>query len=110
MAQTMVKILFHNSHRSLQDQLNAWLTEIAGTATITGVTMDSNNYGHCIAILYQQDGQGRLYRGHVFFHNSHSSLEQAANAGLEAAQAEWGRFVAIGSNEYGHCLCIIEEQ
>jgi len=110
MARTAVKVLFNPSHRSLQEVLNEWLAEVSGSVTITGITMDSNQYGHCLAIMYEQGGEGRLYRGHVFFSRQHSALEQEANAGLAAAQAEWGRFVALGSNEYGHCLCVVEER
>lgn len=110
MAQTAVKVLFNTSHRTLQEMLGEWLAEASGSVTITGITMDSNQYGHCIVIMYQQGGQGRFYRGHVFFSQRHTALEQEANAGLAAAQAHWGRFVALGSNEYGHCLCVVEEQ
>jgi len=110
MAQTAVKVLFNSSHRTLQEMLNQWLAEVSGSVTITDVTMDSNQYGHCLAIMYQQSGEGRQYRGHVFFSQRHTALEEVANEGLVAAQAHWGRFVALGSNEYGHCLCVVEER
>lgn len=110
MVQTGVKVLFHSSHNALQEQLNQWLARMSGSVTITGISMDSNQYGHCIAIMYQTGGEGRYYRGHLFFHSNHTALDQAANLGLQEAQAQWGRFVAIGSNEHGHCLCVVEEQ
>ncbi|MBP2019221.1 hypothetical protein J2Z79_002646 [Symbiobacterium terraclitae] len=110
MAHTAVKVLFDSSHRTLEEMLNEWLAEVSGSVTIIDVTLNSNQYGHCIVILYQETGEGRFYRGHLFYGQRHTALEQEANAGLAAAEAQWGRFVALGSNEYGHCLCVVEER
>lgn len=109
MPQTMVKILFSRRHDDLGQQLNAWLQEVSGQVTITGISVDSNEYGHCFSVMYQTGQGGHLYRAHVFYNTSHSGLEAEANRGLQAAQAQRGRFVAIGSNQYGHCLCVVEE-
>jgi hypothetical protein len=109
MAQTAVKVLFSHSHRSLEEQLNQWLEQVSGTVTITGISMDSNDLGHCLVLLYEDGGERHYYRGHVFFHRRHSGLEQEAHHGLTEAGAQWGRFVALGSNQHGHCLCVVEE-
>lgn len=110
MTATAVKMLFSRSHGELEQQLNQWLEQISGQGSITGISMDSNEYGHCIALMYQIGGTGRFYRGHLFFHSRHTVVESEANQGLQAADAQWGRFVALGSNQYGHCLCVIEEK
>lgn len=110
MAQTAVKTLFNSSHSALHQQMNQWLAEVSGQVQITGVSMDSNEYGHCLVIMYQTGVQGRFYRGHLFFHSNHSALERDVNQGLATAQAQWGKFVGVGSNQYGHCVCVIEEQ
>jgi len=109
-AQTSVKLLFDSSHLGLAEQLNRWLAEISGQVLVTGLSMDSNQYGHCLVIMYQVGAGGRNYRGHLFFDSGHGRLEEQARRGLAAAQAQWGKFVAVGSNDYGHCLCVIEEQ
>ncbi|MFZ5816041.1 MAG: hypothetical protein ACOY93_12150 [Bacillota bacterium] len=110
MAQTQVRIFFHHRHDRLQEELNQWLEEVAGQVVVTGVSMDSNKFGRCLVVMYQTGEEGRLYRAHLYYHSSHSRLEAEANEKLAAAQAQWGRLVALGSNEYGHYLCIIEEQ
>lgn len=110
MAQTAVKLFFDSRHDGLERDLNQWLGQISGQVVMTGMSMDSNKFGHCLTVMYQTGGEGRHYRAHVYYHSNHSRLEQAANQGLTAAQAQWGRLVAVGSNEYGHCLCVIEEQ
>jgi hypothetical protein len=78
--------------------------------TITGISLDSNDLGHSLAVLYQVGNGGRQYRAHLFFHRRHDALEEEANRELAEAQAQWGRFVAMGSNQQGHCLCVVEEQ
>jgi hypothetical protein len=110
MAQTAVRIFFHYRHDVLGQELNQWLSEVSGQVVITGISLDSNDLGHSLAVLYQVGEGGRQYRAHLFFHRRHDALDQEANAALAAAQAQWGRFVAIGSNQQGHCLCVIEEQ
>jgi len=110
LAKTEVKVLFSSRHDDLNQQLNAWLEQVSGWVVINGVSLDSNDYGHCLALLYEKSEPGRYYRAHVFFGSGHTFLEEEANRGLQEAQAHWGRFVAIGSNQYGHCLCIIEER
>ncbi len=110
MAQTAVKVLFDRSHSGLSEQVNQWLAEASGHVLITGLSMDSNEHGHCLVIMYQTGAGSKVYRGHIFFSASHSALEQQATRGLQTAQAQWGKFVAIGSNQHGHCLCVIEEQ
>lgn len=110
MSQTAVRTFFHGRHDGLGQDLNRWLTEVSGQVLITGISLDSNDFGHSLAVLYQTSGGGRQYRAHLFFNYRHTDLEQEANRGLAAAQAQWGRFVAIGSNQHGHCLCVVEEQ
>lgn len=110
MAQTAAKVFFDSRHDGLEQELNQWLGQVSGEVVISGISMDSNDYGHCLAIMYQAAGGGKLYRGHVFFNHSHTSLEGEANQGLSAAQAQSGKWLAIGSNQHGHCLCVIEEQ
>jgi hypothetical protein len=102
-----VKVLFSNSHSDLNDQLKDWLG--TGGVVIRDVSMDSNRNGHCLVVLYEQGDQVR-YEGNVLFAWSHAELEGQANEMLKAALLESGaQFVAIGSNEYGHCLCIIRQ-
>lgn len=110
MAQTAIRTFFHGRHSELSRQLNEWLSQVSGQVVITGISLDSNDFGHSLVVMYQLGDGGRQYRAHVFFHSSHSSLEAEANRGLAAAQAQWGRFVAMGSNQRGHCLCVVEEQ
>lgn len=110
MTQSMVKVLFSRRHDELSQQLNQWLHQVAGQVCITGISLDSNEYGHCLAVMYQHGGEGKLYRAHLFYHTRHSNLESEANQGLQVAQAQWAKFIAIGSNQYGHCLCVIEER
>lgn len=110
MGQTAVKTIFSSRHDGMGHELNQWLSQVSGQIVITGMSMDSNEYGHCLALMYQTGDGGRQYRAHVFFNSSHAALEHEANRGLAAAQAQWGKMLAIGSNQYGHCLCVIEEQ
>lgn len=110
MTLTSVKTFFSSRHDGLGKELNEWLAQVSGQVVVTGISMDSNEYGHCLVVMYQTGEGGRQYRAHVFFNSSHSSLEREANQGLAGAQAQWGRLVAIGSNQYGHCLCVVEEQ
>ncbi|MGE5673271.1 MAG: hypothetical protein ACM3XM_05240 [Mycobacterium leprae] len=108
MALSRVKLFFDFSHSDLSAQLAEWLDETMGQIRVTGVTMDSNQHGHCIAVLYQET-PGPVYRAHVWFNWSHMALQQDVNEGLAAVEQAEGRFVALGSNDHGHCLCIIAE-
>lgn len=101
-----VKVFFSQSHSVLNDELQAWLKEMAGQVTITGLSMDSNQYGHCLAVLHRTGG-GPAYGGRVVFHRRHDGLEEAANQALAQAPDVTVDFMVVGSNEYGHCLCII---
>lgn len=110
MAQSAVKVFFHQRHGELAKQLTEWITQVSGRIQIQSISIDSNEYGHCLSILYSTGGEQHFYRPHLWFSSRHSELEQLANQGLAAAGAQHGRFIAMGSNQYGHCLCVIEEQ
>ena len=106
MAQTAVKVFFSQSHYTLNDELVAWLKQSAGQVTIRGITMDSNQYGHCLTVMYTMEG-GPAYGGQVLFSRRHDDLEAQTNQTLAQAQHMNFDFVAVGSNEHGHCLCVI---
>ncbi|HLN64707.1 MAG TPA: hypothetical protein VK464_24555 [Symbiobacteriaceae bacterium] len=106
MAQTAVKVLFSQSHYTLNDELVGWLKQSANQITIRGISMDSNQYGHCLTVMYTTGG-GPAYGGLVLFSRRHDDLEAEANETLAQAQHMAFEFVAVGSNEHGHCLCVI---
>lgn len=107
MSNAAVKILFHSSHHSLGAQLQEWLREVSGQVTITNISMDSNRYGHCLAIAYVERS-GPAYRGSVWFHSRHDGLERVAKDSLKGLSPARQTFMAVGSNEYGHALCLID--
>jgi len=101
-----VKVFFSSSHSTLNDELQAWLGHVE--TTILNISMDSNEYGHCLVLLHEP-GAGRRYTAQVFFSSRHSSLETTANDGLLQGRPGGHQLVAVGSNQYGHCLCVIRE-
>lgn len=101
-----VKVIFSKGHLTLQDELQAWLQ--GSESTILGISMDSNDYGHCLVLLHEPGGSHR-YTGQVFFSPGHGSLEEVANRAATEARPGGQQFVAVGSNQYGHCLCVIRE-
>ena len=101
-----VKVFFSSSHAILQDELQSWLQHTEHT--ILGISMDSNEYGHCLAVLFEP-GSGRRYDAQVFFSSRHDGVEAEANSALVQGRPNGTQLVAIGSNKYGHCLCIIRE-
>jgi len=103
--QTAVRVFFDSSHANLERQLNQWLQQQAGQIEVLSISMDSNQYGHCLTLLCGLGG-GPVYRGLVFFSSQHASLEADANRVLTGVAD--ARLIAIGSNQYGHCLCVIE--
>ncbi len=70
--------------------------------------MDSNECGHCLTLLYEE-GAAPVYRSHLFFHSRHSGVEEEANEGLAASAGGRPVLIAVGSNKFGHALCVIEE-
>ncbi|MDF2626175.1 MAG: hypothetical protein K0R39_6 [Symbiobacteriaceae bacterium] len=101
-----VKVFFSRSHLDLQDELQAWLQQ--SESEILDISMDSNEHGHCLVLLHEPGGSHR-YTGQVFFSTGHTSLEEVANQAAVAARPDGQQHVAVGSNQYGHCLCIIRE-
>jgi len=108
MPQSAVKLLFASSHSALAADLEAWLQETAEQVQITGISLDSNEFGHCLAVLYDL-GAGPVYTSRVWFHTQHWGLEEEANAELLKLSPAKCRLIAIGSNKYGHCLCVVAE-
>jgi len=106
-AKSGVKLLFHNSHRSLEAELQQWLGQVNGQVTIHRTMMDSNQYGHCLVVQYEMSG-GPVYRAKVIYDRRHDGLEEQANALLAEANQAATPLVALGSNDYGHCLCLID--
>lgn len=106
MAQTAVKLFFDRSHYGLNQDFQAWLKQTASQITIRGISMDSNQYGHCLTVMYTKEG-GPTYGGQVLFSRRHDDLEAQTNETLAQAQHMAFEFVAVGSNEHGHCLCMI---
>lgn len=103
----LVKILFSSNHRTLHDNLQTWLQDNPGQAVIHSISMDSNQYGHCLAIAYSNEN-GPVYRGNIWFHSRHSELETQVNEALSGKVQGQGALIALGSNDYGHALCLIE--
>lgn len=103
---TQVQIFFQTSHSRLDGELSSWLESRQGEIRVTGLSLDSNEYGHCLAVLYQEE-PGPVYAGRVWFNRKHSELQREANLALAAEGAPTGLFVAAGSNQHGHCLCMI---
>jgi hypothetical protein len=101
-----VKVLFSRNHQDLLNDLQTWL--LRTESTLLGVSMDSNEYGHCLVLLHEP-GSSRRYEGQIFFSPRHESLEDVANRSLTASRPGAQQLVAVGSNQYGHCLCIIRE-
>lgn len=101
-----VKVFFSARHGELNDELQAWLDH--SETKILGITMDSNEYGHCLVLLHEP-GAGPRYSAQVFFASRHSNLEETANGGLMQGRPGGHQLVAVGSNQYGHCLCVIRE-
>jgi hypothetical protein len=101
-----VKVFFSTNHLALQDELQTWLRQ--SESTLLGISMDSNQYGHCLVLLHEP-GNAHRYEGQIFFSTRHESLESVANNGLTQARPGGQQLVAVGSNEYGHCLCVIRE-
>jgi hypothetical protein len=106
MAHTAVKVFFRPNHNHLNEELQGWLKQTAGQITVIGITMDSNQHGHCLAVMYAAEG-GPTYGGQVMFSRRHDGLEADTNRALAQAGHVTFEFVAVGSNEYGHCLCVI---
>lgn len=106
MSRTAVKTFFGRSHQTLGQELQAWLTEQTGRITIRSVSMDSNEYGHCLALMYEMV-PGPAYRAQVVFNQRHTDLETAANDLLAGVAGVQFSFVAVGSNQYGHCLVLV---
>lgn len=106
MPRTQVQIFFQSSHARLDGELSGWLDSRRGEIRVTGLSLDSNEYGHCLSVLFQEE-PGPVYAGRVWFSRSHSDLQQAANLALAEEGAPSGLFVATGSNPHGHCLCMI---
>ncbi|HYF77748.1 MAG TPA: hypothetical protein VD973_11480 [Symbiobacteriaceae bacterium] len=101
-----VKVLFSRSHMDLQDELQAWLQR--SESTIHSISMDSNDHGHCLVLLHEPGGSHR-YAGQIFFSPGHASLEDVANRAMTTGRPGGQQLVAVGSNQFGHCLCIIRE-
>lgn len=101
-----VKVLFSQSHGLLESGLQEFLVQTRGQIRITGVTMDSNEYGHNLVILYNR-APGPEYYGHIYFDRRHDGLEEQTNRALAEAGQWRPELVAVGSNQYGHCLTII---
>lgn len=104
-----VKVLFSSGHSSLQEELQQWLDEMAERITITGLSLSSNEYGHCLVISYSKE-TGPGYTGWVWFSRSHTALENDANTDMAEVGADGKGFMAVGSNKLGHCLCVIAPQ
>jgi hypothetical protein len=107
MAQHGVKLLFHSSHSTLDGELQAWLGQVNGHVTIHHIMMDSNQYGHCLVIQYES-APGPLYRARVVYNRRHDGLEAEANSLLAQVNSARRPLVALGSNDFGHCLCMID--
>jgi hypothetical protein len=107
MAQHGVKVFFHNQHGSLDYDLQAWLGQVNGQVTIHHIMMDSNQYGHCLVVQYEMT-PGPQYRARVVFSRRHDGLEAEANPLLAGANPALRPLVALGSNDHGHCLCLID--
>lgn len=105
MATSAVKAFFNTSHSTLQQELQAWLAKQASQIVIRNVSMDSNDYGHCLAVLYEP-GPGPVYCGLIAFNRRHDGAAEEATALLEQQDAEFA-LIAVGSNQHGHCLCLI---
>lgn len=101
-----VKVIFSSSHSALQNELQHWLQHTENT--ILGISMDSNEYGHCLAVLFEPGGSHR-YDAQVFFSSRHDGVEAEANSAQMQGRPGGTQLMAIGSNKYGHCLCIIRE-
>ena len=101
-----VKVFFSAKHQALHDELQGWLDH--SEVVIQGVTMDSNDYGHCLVVLHEP-GSGHRYHAQIFYATRHHDLEQQANEALASAPRGGAQVVAVGSNQYGHCLCVIRE-
>lgn len=101
-----VKTFFSSSHQTLSDQLQNWLQH--SETTILSISMDSNDYGHCLVVLHEP-GAARRYDAQVVFSSKHDQLEGLANQALYPLRPGGQQLVAVGSNNYGHCLCIIRE-
>lgn len=99
-----VRMFFSHSHYNLDDELREWLSH--NDVTVTGISMDSNQHGHCLAVLYEPGG-GARYESMISFAWRHDELEAQVNEALQAAGEPGAQCGALGSNEHGHCLCII---
>lgn len=106
MPTTKVQIFFQSSHSRLDGELSNWLESRRGEIRVTGMSLDSNDLGHCLSVLYQEE-PGPVYAGRVWFSHKHTVLQEQANLALAAEGAPTGLFVATGSNKHGHCLCLI---
>lgn len=100
-----VKVFFSSSHHSLNNELQGWFQHTE--CNVLDISMDSNEYGHCLVLLYEP-GSHR-YEVQVFFASRHSGLESEANERLMQARHGGRQLVAVGSNAHGHCLCILLE-
>jgi len=107
MAAERLKMFFSYSHATVHNELNAWLDENANAITITAVSLDSNEHGHCLGVLYREE-PGPAYTGGVWFDYRHDVLEDAVNTELPDLPGN-ARFMAVGSNKLGHAICVICE-
>lgn len=91
---------------ALGEESQGRLTEQTGRILIRSVSMDSNEHGHCLAVLYEQ-ARGPAYRTQVVYSTRHDGVEAAANNAMDAEVGVQFSFVAVGSNNYGHCLVLV---
>ena len=87
--------------------MQEWLGQVNGQVIIHRLMMDSNQYGHCLVIQYEKT-KGPIYRAKVVYDRQHHGLEAQANELLMEANQSAAPMLALGSNDYGHCLCLID--
>lgn len=104
----MIKVFFNSRHSSMEEQVNQWLESMQGRIMISALSADSNRYGHCLAVTYEER-TGPSYRAYVWYHSQHFRLEELVNADQIRAAAVDGRpLIGLSSNDYGHMFCMLE--